>query len=373
MVFASDPASGYRGIIAIHSTRLGPALGGTRMWAYGSEEEAVTDALRLAEGMTYKAAAAGMPWGGGKAVIWADAAKVDRPKLFRAHGRAVERVGGQYITSVDIGTAPDDMRYVREATTHVAGLPEPFGDPSPATAHGVQRAIEAAAKHVWGRPDLSGRTVAIQGCGHVGYHLAHGLHDAGAKLVVSDASPDRANRVAREFGAQVVPPSDIESAKVDIFAPCAFGGGLSARTIPNLRCRAVAGAANNQLLTDEDGARLEAQGIVYAPDFIANAGGLIYLGREVLGWSADRVNRKLDGIFDTLSEVFALASEQHIPSSEAAIRIAKRRLDAAPARPTSAPTPRAKPAAHTKNGKRAKPKAKAAKRPAKAGSKGRKR
>ena len=200
--------------------------------------------------MTYKAAAAGMPWGGGKAVIWADASSVDRAKLFRAHGRAVERLGGRYITSVDIGTGPDDMRYVQEETTHVAGLPKPFGDPSPATAHGVQRAIEAAVKHVWGRPDLSGRSIAIQGCGHVGYHLARGLRKAGARLVVTDATADRANRVAREFGAQVVAPNEIESAKVDVFAPCAFGGGLSARTIPTLHCQVVAGAANNQLLTD---------------------------------------------------------------------------------------------------------------------------
>ena len=327
VVFASDPRSGYRGILAIHSTRLGPALGGTRMWAYDSEEEAVTDALRLAEGMTFKAAAAGMPWGGGKAVIWADAAKIDRPSLFRAHGRAVERVGGRYITSVDIGTGPADMVYVREETTHVAGLPTPFGDPSPATAHGVQRAIEAALKHVMGRADLAGRSIAIQGCGHVGYHLARGLHEAGAKLVVTDAAADRANRVAREFGAQVVAPNEIESAKVDVFAPCAFGGGLSAQTIPQLRCRVVAGAANNQLLTDSDGALLESQGVAYAPDFIANAGGLIYLGQEVLGWNADRVTAKLDGIFDTLSEVFQLASDQRIPSSEAAVRIARKRLE----------------------------------------------
>ena len=327
VVFASDPGAGYRGIIAIHSTRLGPALGGTRMWAYATEDEALTDALRLAEGMTFKAAAAGMPWGGGKAVIWADASKIDRPSLFRAHGRAVERLGGRYITSVDIGTGPDDMRYVREATTHVAGLPAPFGDPSPATAHGVHRAIEAAAKHVWGRPDLAGRSVAIQGCGHVGYHLARRLHDAGARLVVSDAVAERAKRVAREFGAQVVGPAEIESAKVDVFAPCAFGGGLSERTIPTLQCSAVAGAANNQLLADADGALLERRGVAYAPDFIANAGGLIYLGQEVLGWSAERVTTKLDGIFDTLSEVFHLASEEHIPSSEAAVRIAKRRLE----------------------------------------------
>ena len=313
---------------AIHSTRLGPALGGTRLWAYATEEEALTDALRLAEGMTFKAAAAGMPWGGGKAVIWADATKINRPALFRAHGRAVERLNGRYITSVDIGTGPDDMPYVREATKHVAGLPKPFGDPSPATAHGVQRAIEAAVKHVWGRPDLAGRTVAIQGCGHVGYHLARGLHKAGARLVVSDSTADRAKRVANEFGAKVVKPADIESAKVDVFAPCAFGGGLSARTIPQLRCSVVAGAANNQLLGDADGALLEKSGVAYAPDFIANAGGLIYLGQEVLGWNADRVTAKLDGIFDTLSEVFSLASEERIPSSEAAVRIAKRRLEA---------------------------------------------
>jgi leucine dehydrogenase len=353
VVFASDPASGYRGIIAIHSTRIGPALGGTRMWPYASEEEAVTDALRLAEGMTYKAAAAGMPWGGGKAVIWADASTVDRPKLFRAHGRAVERLGGRYITSVDIGTAPDDMRYVQEETKHVAGLPKPFGDPSPATAHGVQRAIEAAAKHVWGRPDLAGRSIAIQGCGHVGYHLARGLHKAGARLVVTDATADRANRVGREFGAQVVAPNEIESARVDVFAPCAFGGGLSARTIPALHCKVVAGAANNQLLTDSDGELIEKQGVVYAPDFITNAGGLIYLGQEVLGWSANRVTAKLDGIFDTLSEVFQLASEQRIPSSEAAIKIAKRRLEGA-GTPSAA---RSKQPIKVKNGKATKARA----------------
>jgi leucine dehydrogenase len=327
VVFASDPASKYRGIIAVHSTRLGPALGGTRMYAYGTEEEAVTDALRLSEGMTYKAAAAGMPWGGGKAVIWTHGATVDRPAIFHAHGRAVERLGGRYITSVDIGTSPDDMQFVRAETTHVAGLPKPFGDPSPATAHGVHRAIQAAVKHVWGRTELAGRSVAIQGCGHVGYHLARLLHDAGARLVVSDPAIDRAARVATEFGAQVVTPSEIQSAAVDVFAPCAFGGGLSASTIPQLRCSVVAGAANNQLLSDGDGALLEGKGVAYAPDFIANAGGLIYLGQEVLGWSAERVNAKLDGIFDTLSAVFDLASAQRIPTSDAAVRLARKRLE----------------------------------------------
>jgi leucine dehydrogenase len=326
VVFASEPANGYRGIIAIHDTRLGPALGGTRMWHYGREDEALTDALRLAEGMTYKAAAAGMPWGGGKAVIWADAGQIDREAIFSAHGRAVERLGGRYITSVDIGTGPADMTIVRQETRHVAGLPEPFGDPSPATAHGVHRAIEAALEHARGTSELSGRTVAIQGCGHVGYHLARRLHGAGAKLVVADAAADRAERVAKEFGARIVPPQEVQTAKVDVFAPCAFGGGLSTESIPRLRCQAVAGAANNQLLTDADGALLEQQGIAYAPDFIANAGGLIYLGQEVLGWSADRVTKKLDGIFETTVEVFSLASAEHIPTSEAAIRVARRRL-----------------------------------------------
>jgi len=326
VAFAYDPASGYKGIIAIHNTRLGPALGGTRMWAYPTEEAALTDAMRLAEGMTYKAAAAGMPWGGGKAVIWADAHKIDRPALFKAHGRAVERLGGRYITSVDIGTGPADMVHVRTETKSVAGLPEPFGDPSPATAHGVHRAIEAAAKHVWGKPDLAGKSVAIQGCGHVGYHLAVRLHKAGAKLVVSDTATDRVERLAKECGASVVAPSEIATAKVDIFAPCAFGGVLSSKTIPELRCSVVAGAANNQLLVDADGAALEARGIAYAPDFIANAGGLIYLGQEVLGWSADRVNKKLDGIYDTLLEVFVHAKEKKIPSSDAAVQIAKKRL-----------------------------------------------
>jgi leucine dehydrogenase len=328
VVFISDPASGYRGIVAIHSTVLGPALGGTRLWSYATEDEALTDALRLSEGMTYKAAAAGVPFGGGKSVVIADPRNIDRAALFRAHGRAVERLGGRYITSVDIGTSPDDMRYVREETTHVGGLPTTVGDPSPATAHGVHRAIEAALLHVMGSADLAGRTVAIQGCGHVGYHLARMLHGAGARLVASDTNDERAARVAREFGAEILPSDAIHTAHVDVFAPCAFGGGLSSATIPALRCAVVAGAANNQLLTEADGALLERHGIAYAPDFIANAGGLIYLCQEVAGWSAERVTSTLEGIFETLSDVFGVASARRIPSSQAAVQIARDRLAA---------------------------------------------
>lgn len=326
--FFSDPASGYRAILAIHSTRLGPALGGTRLWPYQSEDAALTDALRLAEGMTYKAAAAGVPFGGGKAVVIADPARIDRAALFRAHGRAVERLGGRYITSVDIGTSPDDMVHVRRETAHVGGLPNTVGDPSPATARGVQRAIEAALHHVRGSADLAGRTVAIQGCGHVGYRLAGLLHGAGATLIASDTSVERASRVAREFNAQIVPPEAIHTARADVFAPCAFGGGLSAATIPALRCSVVAGAANNQLLHETDGALLEQRSIAYAPDFIANAGGLIYLCQEKAGWSAERVSKAVEGIFDTVTEVFRLASARGVSSGEAAVLIARDRLTA---------------------------------------------
>jgi leucine dehydrogenase len=326
VVFVNDPASGYRGVIAIHSTRRGPALGGTRLWPYTNGDLAIDDALRLAEGMTYKAAASGMPWGGGKAVIIADPAKIDRKAIFRAHGRAVEKLGGRYITSVDIGTGPDDMVYVREETTHVAGLPKLFGDPSPATARGVQRAIEAALLEVCGTADPANRTIAIQGCGHVGYGLARGLHDVGAKLVVSDVDTNRAKRVADEFGARVVAPAEIHSEKVDVFAPCAFGAGLSEKTIPELRCGIIAGAANNQLATAGDGQRLAARSIAYAPDFITNAGGLIYLGQEVLGWSAEQTMAKVDGIFDTTRQVFQRASKQNTTTADAAVGLAKERL-----------------------------------------------
>lgn len=326
VVFVNDPAAGYRGIIAIHNTRRGPALGGTRLWPYENGDLAITDALRLSEGMTYKAAAAGMPWGGGKSVIIANPKNLDRKAIFRAHGRAVEKLRGQYITSVDIGTGPDDMVFVKEETTHVGGLPAPFGSPSPATARGVQRAIEAALLEVCGSADASGRTVAIQGVGNVGYGLARGLHDVGAKLVVSDVDTSRAERVAKEFGARVVPVDAIHAEKVDVFAPCAFGAGLNETTIPQLRCGIIAGAANNQLATPADAQRLADRGVAYAPDFIANAGGLIYLGQEVLGWTHEQTMAKVDGIHDTVRQVFQRSKKHNVTTAEAAIALAKERL-----------------------------------------------
>jgi len=323
VAFAYDPASGYKGIIAIHNTRLGPALGGTRMWAYPTEEAALTDAMRLAEGMTYKAAAAGMPWGGGKAVIWADAHKIDRPALFKAHGRAVERLGGRYITSVDIGTGPADMVHVRTETKSVAGLPEPFGDPSPATALGVFAGIGAAVRHRLGTDSLKGLRVAIQGLGHVGFDLARQLHEAGAHLVVTDIDRGNCQRAAERFGASVVAPEEIIDVQAEVFAPCALGASLNPQTLPRLKCQVVAGAANNQLATDDIGDALRSAGILYAPDYVINAGGIIKVCAEYFGEPADAVEGRVLAIADTLTDVFLSADRAGIATSRAADELAR--------------------------------------------------
>src|SRR5689334_3552908 len=230
-----DPAAGFRGIIAIHSTVLGPALGGTRFWRYSSDEEAIVDALRLARGMTYKNAVAGLNLGGGKSVIIGDNKTSDREMIFRAHGRFVESLGGRYITAEDVGTSTADMDYVHMETKNVSGLAGRSGDPSPVTAHGVFRAIQASAKERWGSDDLSGRTVSVQGCGHVGYFLAKELHEAGATLIVTDIDGDRVKQVVSEFGARAVAPDDIYGVQADIFAPCALGGIINDKTIPQLK------------------------------------------------------------------------------------------------------------------------------------------
>src|SRR5438128_5742716 len=245
-----DPAAGYRGIIAIHSTVLGPALGGTRFWSYATDDEAIVDALRLARGMTYKNAVAGLNLGGGKSVIIGDNKTMSRELLFRAHGRFVESLGGRYITAEDVGTSTADMDYVHMETEYVTGLAGRSGDPSPVTAHGVFRAIQASARERWGSDDLSTKTVAVQGCGHVGYYLAKELHEAGAKLIVTDIDPERVKRVVTEFSARGVGPDEIYAAEADVFAPCALGAIINDRTIPLLKCEIVAGAANNQLLEE---------------------------------------------------------------------------------------------------------------------------
>ncbi|HEY4218238.1 MAG TPA: Glu/Leu/Phe/Val dehydrogenase [Gemmatimonadaceae bacterium] len=326
LVLCQDTASGYRGIIAVHSTVLGPALGGTRFWNYASDEEAIVDALRLARGMTYKNAVAGLNLGGGKSVIIGDNKTLDREMIFRAHGRFVESLGGRYITAEDVGTSTADMDFVHMETDYVSGLAGRSGDPSPVTAHGVFRAIQASAKERWASDDLAGRTVAIQGCGHVGYYLAKELHEAGAKLVVTDIDSDRVKRVVHEFGARAVGADEIYSVQADIFAPCALGAIINDKTIPLLKAEIVAGAANNVLLEERHGDELEKRHIMYAPDYVANAGGVINVYSELAGWTSARSFRKADEIYDTILKVYAIAKTENIPTYLAADRLAEQRI-----------------------------------------------
>ncbi len=326
---ASCVAGDYRGFIAIHSTRLGPAVGGTRFWRYENDEAAVKDLLRLARGMTYKNALAGLPLGGGKSVVLKPEGEFDREEIFRAHARFVQTFGGTYITAEDVGTSPQDMAIMREETKHVAGLHGLSGDPSPFTARGVFRAMQAAANYRWGSDSLSGRTVALQGCGNVGYHVASNLHEAGAHLIATDVDPAKVERVVREFGAVAVASEEIYESEADLFAPCALGGIINNETIPQLRVEIVAGGANNQLLEAKNGEELESRGIIYAPDYAANAGGIINGCRELLGWDAETSLRKVDAIYDTVRDILRMAKAEGIPSYQAADRLAEEKLESA--------------------------------------------
>ena len=328
LVLCQDSASGYRGIVAIHSTVLGPALGGTRFWSYATDEEAIVDALRLARGMTYKNAVAGLNLGGGKSVIIGDNKTAFREMIFRAHGRFVESLGGRYITAEDVGTSTADMDYVHMETDYVSGLAGRSGDPSPVTAHGVFRAIQASAKERWGTDDLSTRTVSLQGCGHVGYYLSKELHEAGAKLVVTDIDAERVKRVVNEFGARGVGADEIYGTTADIFAPCALGAIVNDKTIPLLKVEIVAGAANNQLLEERHGDELERRNILYAPDYVANAGGVINVYSELAGWTSARSFRKADEIYETVRKVFEIAKEEKVPTYLAADRLVEQRIRA---------------------------------------------
>lgn len=328
VVFCHDKASGYRGIIAIHDTTLGPALGGARFWNYASDEEAMIDALRLSRGMTYKNAVAGLNLGGGKSVILGDNKTTNREMLFRAHGRFVDSLGGRYVTAEDVGTTVEDMDFVHMETKYVTGIGSKSGDPSSVTAHGVFRAIEASAHHRWGSDSLDGRTVAVMGLGHVGYHLVTALHLAGAKLVVADIDAKRVDRVVEATGATVVSTDDIFGVQADIFAPCALGGIINDNTISRLKVEIVAGAANNQLLEERHGDALEERGILYAPDYVANAGGVINVYSELTGWSRERALRKADEIYETVLSVFRLAKDTGLPTYKAADRVAEQRIAA---------------------------------------------
>ncbi|MBX3175295.1 MAG: Glu/Leu/Phe/Val dehydrogenase [Gemmatimonadaceae bacterium] len=329
LVICADEGAGYRGIIAIHDTTLGPALGGTRFWNYASDEEAIVDALRLARGMTYKNAVAGLNLGGGKSVIIGDNRTTNREMIFRAHGRFVESLGGRYVTAEDVGTSTSDMDYVHMETDYVAGLANKSGDPSPVTAHGVFRAIQASAKQRWGSSSLEGKTITVQGLGNVGYYLSRELHEAGAKLIVTDIRPERVQKVVDEFGAKAVDGKEIFSAKADIFAPCALGAIINDETIPQLKVEIVCGGANNQLHEpDKHGPALAKRDIMYAPDFVANAGGVINVYGEVAGWTRERALRKADEIYDTILGVYHIGKEEGLLSYDAADKLAERRIAA---------------------------------------------
>ena len=319
----------YHCVVAIHSTALGMALGGTRLWRYDSEADALGDALRLSRGMTYKNAMAGLDAGGGKSVLLMPERLADREALFRAHGRMVESLCGVYTTAEDVGTSPADMDLMAQETRFVAGTSDGTGDPSPRTARGVFRAIQAAAAHRLGSAELGGVRVALQGCGNVGAALAAQLAEAGASLVVSDVDASRAERVAGELGARAVAPEDIYDAEAEVFAPCALGGILNVETVPRLRCAIVAGGANNQLREPADGARLAARGIVYVPDYVANAGGVITGFGALSGRPPEWGTAHVDAIYDTVIEILRLADEGSILPHEAADRIAEARIAAA--------------------------------------------
>lgn len=328
VVFWNEPAAGYKGIIAIHNTMLGPALGGTRFWNYRSDLEALVDALRLARGMTYKAAAAGLNLGGGKAVIIGDPRTQNRELIFRAHGRAVDSLKGRYITAEDVGTNVEDMDFVHMETEFVAGIGSGSGDPSPVTAFGVYRGIKAAAKQKWGDDSLAGRRIAVQGLGHVGYYLCRDLAAEGAKLAVTDIDAERVQRVVGEFDAEAVSPERIYSVEADIFAPCALGAVVNDQTLPQFRFQVIAGAANNQLAEDRHGDELQKKGILYAPDYVINAGGLINVYGELNDWTSERAMRKAGEIYDTLLQLFEIALEQGVPTHVAADKLAERRIQA---------------------------------------------
>ncbi|MBA2671338.1 MAG: Glu/Leu/Phe/Val dehydrogenase [Gemmatimonadetes bacterium] len=327
VVFCHEPSCGYKGIIAIHDTTLGPALGGTRFWNYSSDAEALVDVLRLSQGMTYKAAVAGLNLGGGKSVIIGDPRTTRREMIFRAHGRFVESLGGRYITAEDVGTSVADMDYANMETDHVTGLSGTSGDPSPVTAFGVFRGIKAAAHAKYGSDSLSGKTVAVQGLGHVGYYLCEHLHDDGAKLIVTDIDQERVKRVVSEFGAEAVTPDAIYSVDADIYAPSALGATINDETIPMLKVDIVAGAANNVLGEARHGDELHRRGILYAPDFVINGGGLINVYGELKGWSREQSIRKAGEIYDTLVRLFDLAQAEGIPTYLAADRIAQERIE----------------------------------------------
>lgn len=332
LVFCHDPKTGLNAIIAIHDTTLGPALGGTRLWNYASHEDAVIDALRLSRGMTYKAAISGLNLGGGKAVIIGDAKSINSEGLWRRYGKFVNSLNGKYITAEDVNTSARDMEFISMETQFVTGVPEFMGgsgDPSPFTAYGVFVGMKASAKKVWGNDSLSGRKVLVQGVGHVGQYLVGHLVEEGAEVYISDISEAKLKETTDKFeGVKVVDNADIFNLDMDIYAPCALGATVNDESIAKMKCPIIAGAANNQLAVEEKhGPMLIEKGIVYAPDFLINAGGLINVSAELDGYNYDRVMGQVEQIYDRTLEIYKLSDEEKMHTQAAAMTLAKRRLD----------------------------------------------
>ena len=329
LVVVSDAGSGLKAIIAIHDTTLGPACGGTRIWPYKSEREAMWDALRLSRAMTYKSAAADLPLGGGKGVIIADSHTQKTEALVRAYGRFVDTLGGRYLTTTDVGSTGRDMEYIKQETDYVVGLPVTAGgsgDTSIMTGLGIYMGMKACAKEIWGNDSLQGKVVAMQGFGKVATHTAHHLMKEDAALVVTDVFDGALDR-ARDLGLKVVKPDDIYGIDCDIFAPCALGGVINPETIPQLKCKVIAGGANNQLMSESDGEALHRMGIMYGPDYILNSGGIVNVESEISGiYNADRAREKTERVYEIMERVISISKKEEIPTAMAADRLAEERL-----------------------------------------------
>jgi leucine dehydrogenase len=332
VMFCNDQDTGLKAIIAIHNTILGPALGGTRFWDYATETDALNDVLRLSRGMTYKAAAAGLNLGGGKAVIIGNPVKIKNEALLRRFGKFVNNLGGKYITAEDIAMNSRDMEYIHMETKHVTGIPElsgGSGDPSIVTAYGVYLSMKASAKEQWGNESLEGKKIAVQGVGHVGECLVRYLIKEGAKVVIADINPERVRTVASELGAEAVESEKIMDIDMDIYAPCALGATVNEATLGRLKCSIICGSANNQLADEKvHGEELSKKGILYAPDFLVNAGGLINVYNELLGYNRERAMKQAETIYENVTKVFRISKADHIPTYLAANRVAEQRITA---------------------------------------------
>lgn len=334
IVFCNDSETGLKAIIAIHNTHRGPALGGCRMWNYANDEEALTDVLRLSKGMTYKSALANLALGGGKSVIIGDPRKHKSEELLAAMGRFLEHTGHQYIAAEDSGTSVPDLKIMGQYTANVAGVTEhpgidghpSNGDPSPATAYGTFIGLKAAVKHRLNITDLKGLKVAIQGVGNVGYRLAEYLHKEGVELFVSDINPEQVKKAVNELGVKAVPLDQILLQEVDVVAPCALGASLNDETIPQIKAKVIAGAANNQLARPHHDHELHKRGILYAPDYAINAGGIIDISYERSGYDAEKAKAHIEGIGDTLSEIFNRSVQEDRPTGEIADELAQERI-----------------------------------------------